>query len=353
LKRTVLMAFVIILFEGTSAVAGAVNGWNHKAVNNEAKASAVVGGFSKSGARDYHEGLVYVRGRGLAVGSKTISDVVEIGKRHPRAASTPAIAATPRSGVGAGTVLLWLGIFAIVVVIMARRKRLSVIPTNAPTGPSAFELAKTCAIVPITVAGLLPHKSELFYLSTESNVAAIAEHHHAEYVGGYSGVSVRLMRGLSVRSGSSRGKKVDRTSVDVDDYGTLYLSNQRVVFVGGRKTVDIPFSRLVSVEPYVDGLKVNRTNASPLVLRTGSQREAVILQRIIANDLEAPQATRVALAAKVDSLAPLADEALVTAKQLNEAGKISDEQVQDLERKVLELKAVREQLKDGSNVSPT
>jgi hypothetical protein len=79
----------------------------------------------------------------------------------------------------------------------------------------------------------------------------------------------------------------------------------------------------------------------------------LILQRIIANDLEAPQATRVALAAKVDSLAPLADEALVTAKQLNEAGKISDEQVQDLERKVLELKAVREQLKDGSNVSPT
>lgn len=100
---------------------------------------------------------------------------------------------------------------------------------------------------------------------------------------------MRVMRGVSVRTGSSRGKRVDRTTLDVDDHGTLYLFSQRVLFVGGRKTVDIPCTRLVGVEPFEDGMKVNRSNAKPLVLRTGSQREPVILQRIMANDLQPPR----------------------------------------------------------------
>lgn len=293
LKPTIILAVVVLAMSGTSAVVDAANGWNHKALPNERQASAIVGGFSKSGARYYHDGLVYIRSNGFKVGSKTISDVVELGKRHRedshRAGSVPANNVSEPASDALPSLLTFIFLLGLFIFFMTRKRRPSSNVVTTPTGPSEYELARTCAIVPISVPGMMLHKGEVFYLRTDGDVDVIAEHHHAEYIGGYAGVSMRVMRGLSVRTGSSRGTRLDRTTLDVDDHGTLYVSNQRVLFVGGRKTVDIPFTRLVGVEAFVDGMKVNRSNAKPLVLQTGSQREAVILQRIMANDLQPPR----------------------------------------------------------------
>lgn len=291
MKPTILVAAIALAVYVTSAGADAANEWNHKALNDERRASAIVGGFSKSGARFYHDGLAYVRGNNISVGSKTISDVIELGKHHGdnphrTLVPKPTRASSNSSPASVSAWLAWMTVIGIVIFAFKKKRRSSSADSPIISRPSEYELAQTCSIDPISVPGLLLHKDEVFYLRTNGDVAVIAEHHHAEFVGRSAGVSMRVMRGVSVRTGASRGHRVDRTTLDVDDHGTLYLSNQRVLFVGGRKTVDIPFTRLVGVEPFVDGLKVNRSNAKPLVLKTGSQREAVVLQRIIANDLQ-------------------------------------------------------------------
>ena len=293
MKPTILVAAIALAVYVTSAGADAANGWNHKALNDERQASAIVEGFSKSGARLYHDGLVYVHRNGIRIGSKTISDVVELGRHHRDAfarsdtVTTNAASKAPTGGIPSLLTALSL-LFGLFLFIVARKRRPISVAEPIQPGPSEYDLARTCAIVPISVSGVMLHKGETFYLEARG-ADAIAEHHHAEYVGGYAGVSMRVARGLSVHTGSSRGKREDRVTLDVDDSGTLYLSNQRVLFVGGRKTVDIPFSRFVGVEAFADGLKVNRSNAKPLVLRTGSQREAVILRRIVSNDLQPPR----------------------------------------------------------------
>lgn len=356
LKPVIIVALVLLSLLGITGVAGASNAWNHKALNDEREASATVGGFSKPGAKDYHDGLVYIREHGIKVGSKTISDVVELGKLHHatfhRQVADQRATSPPSSGGEGWAAAVLLVIVGYALFAMNKTIRPQASRNNQTRGQSEVEHAKTCAIVPIPAPGLLPHKDETFYLSTANNVETIAEHHHSEFVGGYAGISVPIMRRFSIRTGTSRGRKVDRITVDVDDSGTLYFSNQRVVFIGNLKTIDIPFSRLVAVEPYVDGLKINRSNASPLVLRTGSQSEAVILQRIMANDLD-PLRTRAEVFAEAEKLAPLGDQALAEAQKLHASGKITDHQLHETEEKVERLKVIREALRgDVAHVAP-
>lgn len=143
MKPTILVSVIILAVGGTSAVADAANGWNHKALNDERQASAMVGGFSQSGARYYHDGVVYLRGNGIKVGSKTISDVVGLGKHHSDSPHrTPAHeragAGSQPSAGGFGAGLAWLTIIGVVIFALTRKRRASsgAVPTS--TGPSVY-----------------------------------------------------------------------------------------------------------------------------------------------------------------------------------------------------------------------
>jgi hypothetical protein len=108
-----------------------------------------------------------------------------------------------------------------------------------------------------------------------------------ERVGSSSGVSVRLMRGVRFRVGQSRGHTVEVGEArDIGDIGTLVVTSERVVYLGGKGTIDLPLRRLVAIN--VDGpwLQIHASNRKPLeffvpeglsfavgaVLNTASQR---------------------------------------------------------------------------------
>ncbi len=73
--------------------------------------------------------------------------------------------------------------------------------------------------------------------------------------GTYSGVSVRVMKGVSVRSGSFKGAAT--TEVTPIDSGTLSLTSHRLVFVGAKQVREVELPRLVSIDAMDHGVVIS------------------------------------------------------------------------------------------------
>jgi hypothetical protein len=83
------------------------------------------------------------------------------------------------------------------------------------------------------------------------------------YVGRSNGVSIRLARGLYYRVGSSRGERVQNASMEHVDTGAVFLSSKNLYFSGGTKTFKLPYSKMVSVKLFSDGLEIVKDGANP------------------------------------------------------------------------------------------
>jgi hypothetical protein len=75
---------------------------------------------------------------------------------------------------------------------------------------------------------------------------------HSQWTGRSAGVSVKVVKGLWFRTGANRGHSVSSTSMDDQGTGTLVLTNQGFSFIGTNST-RIPFTHILSLEPYADG----------------------------------------------------------------------------------------------------
>jgi hypothetical protein len=78
------------------------------------------------------------------------------------------------------------------------------------------------------------------------------------YVGGSQGVSVPLGHGFRYRVGSFHGRPIQSEYLAQIDQGKLVLTNQRLVFLGGKRDVVVPLSKLLNVEPFADAVSVAR-----------------------------------------------------------------------------------------------
>jgi hypothetical protein len=89
-----------------------------------------------------------------------------------------------------------------------------------------------------------------------------------EWRGGSQGFSFRVAKGVRYRVGSSRGHLVTvGTQLQIADNGVLSITNQRAAFLGERKTVDMPYAKLLGMNVFSDAISFslsNRQNA-PLV----------------------------------------------------------------------------------------
>jgi hypothetical protein len=111
---------------------------------------------------------------------------------------------------------------------------------------------------------ILPKKGEVVHF--ECDATLMKEVAVRQYQGGYQGFSIPLGKsGIRYRVGASRGHSVQvGTQVQVADTGTLSVTNKRTVYAGLRKTVEMPYTKLVNLTVYSDGLQFhlsNRVNA--------------------------------------------------------------------------------------------
>lgn len=95
----------------------------------------------------------------------------------------------------------------------------------------------------------------------EVPAALMKEVTHRELRGGSKGVSVRVAKGVSVRTGAARGRVVvTGTSLEAADEGVLSVTDRRLVFRGARKTQESRYDKLVGLEVFTDGLRVAVSN---------------------------------------------------------------------------------------------
>jgi len=104
-----------------------------------------------------------------------------------------------------------------------------------------------------------------------SGVKYLEDKTRRQYVGGYSGVSVRVMKGVYYRTGGFRGNPVETTERVHMDTGTLAVTTKHLYFAGSAKSFRIRHDKIVSFTPYSDGVAIQRDaqTAKPQVFVTG------------------------------------------------------------------------------------
>ena len=95
------------------------------------------------------------------------------------------------------------------------------------------------------------------------NVTMYQEKITREYVGGTRGMSYRIFKGMTYRTGSFKGHPVERSSMDKIGVGSLVVTNKHFFFHCPTASVKIPYAKLVGVTPYSDGLEVHKEEAKP------------------------------------------------------------------------------------------
>lgn len=92
-----------------------------------------------------------------------------------------------------------------------------------------------------------------------------------EIQGRTAGVSVRVARGVYFRTGGFKGRPVEYEESVHEDTGLLGVTTKHIYFAGSSKRFRIRHERIVSIEPYTDGIGIQRdaVRAKPETFRIG------------------------------------------------------------------------------------
>jgi hypothetical protein len=91
------------------------------------------------------------------------------------------------------------------------------------------------------------------------------------FAGVSHGLSIRVMKGVYYRPAMFRGEPVERTTTVSRGKGALVITSKHVSFVGPARTVRLPYKKIVAVQPYRDGIGIQRdaATARPMSFVTG------------------------------------------------------------------------------------
>lgn len=103
------------------------------------------------------------------------------------------------------------------------------------------------------------------------NVNYYEEKTRTRYVGGSQGVSIRIAKGVYYRTGAFKGERVQASETIHADTGILGVTNKHIYFAGPSKRFRVAFNKIVSFEPFSDGIGVQRDaqTAKPQSFQTG------------------------------------------------------------------------------------
>lgn len=114
------------------------------------------------------------------------------------------------------------------------------------------------------IDGLIPFnfsKSEtLIWLF--QNVDFYEQRIKTHYQGGYSGVSLRIAKGVYYRTGGFRGHPVKKEEMKFISSGLLGITNKHIYFSSFNKSFRIQISKIVTLNPYEDGIGVQKDGVS-------------------------------------------------------------------------------------------
>ena len=171
-----------------------------------------------------------------------------------------------------------------------------------PAREAAIEQQLASARTPADVLALCEHRPpKSMRLQRSENALWVAPHctylkteKDVEYRGRSSGVSVRVAKGLTVRTGGSRGRRVVNEQLEAVETGTAVLTDRHIYFTGDDKErFRVKLSKLVSAETADDGFLFQRDNttARPEAFLSDDARVfEILLHWLDENQAPAPEA---------------------------------------------------------------
>ncbi len=83
-----------------------------------------------------------------------------------------------------------------------------------------------------------------------------------EYVGRTHGMSFRVMKGVYYRTGGFKGHPVETTIMQRIGMGSVCLTDKNLYFASPEKSLKIPYSKVLSIESYSNGIGLQKDGAS-------------------------------------------------------------------------------------------
>lgn len=114
------------------------------------------------------------------------------------------------------------------------------------------------------------------------DVDCYEEKTRTHYVGGSQGVSVRIAKGLYYRTGAFKGERVQTSETIHADTGLMGVTNKHIYFAGTSKRFRIAYNKIVSFEPFSDGIGVQR-DAQTAKLQSFSTGDGWFTYNLITN----------------------------------------------------------------------
>lgn len=116
--------------------------------------------------------------------------------------------------------------------------------------------------LPILQADILLKQGEMCHFATSAQL--LEESTKTRYVGGSSGVSFRIVKGVTFRTGSFKGTPIRESYKKITDSGVLYVTNKKVTFIGNRKNATYPINKIIHITKYSDGIQFQKENESKM-----------------------------------------------------------------------------------------
>ena len=88
-----------------------------------------------------------------------------------------------------------------------------------------------------------------------------------EWVGRNHGVSIRIIRGVYYRVGQSKGKPVEHSHMQSHGRGCFIVTTKNLIFYSQQKTIKVPYTKLVGITPYSDGVEIHKDNSKRIVIK--------------------------------------------------------------------------------------
>ena len=117
-----------------------------------------------------------------------------------------------------------------------------------------------------------------------NDVKCFEEKVQKEYIGNRGGISVRVCKGVYYRPSTSRVRPVEHNYMNLEGTGSLYVTNKHLIFNSPTKGVKIPYTKIIGVTPYSDGIELNRDgNAKRMILQGFDSWFVMNLLSVVAN----------------------------------------------------------------------
>ena len=136
--------------------------------------------------------------------------------------------------------------------------------------------------IPIVETEINLQKNEKCYFSTSAKWYEYRKVTQRIRYGGPT-FRVRIVKGLYWRAGDLGVQTVSNDILTLLDSGTLYLTNNRVIFIGNRNTKTIKHSKVLDFTPHKNGIEILKdTGKSPFIeFERGIDIFAMIFGRVI------------------------------------------------------------------------